>query len=152
MDEAERQRIIGESFETLDRLADLEPREPPSVEDRLAYRKRQVQLERVERPAPEQLTEHEQARLTAGQWQAWVHEQINIGLRAAAVGISEAEVEVINELRDAIARRDRKLEKLETELTKVHAEVARLEARLIKSEVDNERRSLPLPPLRRDLN
>jgi hypothetical protein len=151
MTEAERQRILDDSYETLDRLAEFKPREP-SIET-APRGGAPAQPERPKR-AEFELTEYEQARLTAGQWQAWVRNEVAVGARAGAEGAAEALGEIFDELREAIVRRDQRIERLESNLARTEAQVAKLEVRVIQGEVDrdNERRSLPLPPLRRDLN
>jgi hypothetical protein len=156
MTEAERREILDQARETCDRLGDFRPREL-SVERERA---------RVERAAPEpkpkrepELTEYERARARAEEWQAWVtnlvHTEIGAAVRAVTVGIAEATREALDRVEEEIATRDRKIEKLEVEITKARAELARLEVRVIEldHERDRERRSLPLmPAARRDLN
>jgi hypothetical protein len=147
MDEAA-QRIIDEARATLDRLNAMPPSEPRTrvverEEDPLARYKREAEEQEARFAAARAQRKAEEAAERDGaarrEWQRWIGEQLHEAMKATGIAIAEVVRERFDEVDDALAKRDQKIERLEVELLKAQAEIAKLNARVVQGEVDRDR-------------
>jgi hypothetical protein len=153
MDDAERNRILQEAHATLDRLRFTQPVEPhdQTAPDPLDTWKRS-------RPQPEPKPRQRKLDTAPVDWSAVIDQRVGRMKTFVMDVIGEALRESFNIERaayaDALKERDRQIAKLECELAKQAAQVAKLEVRLIQSEIAHDDRSkvidLPALPKRQD--
>jgi hypothetical protein len=146
MDNAERRRIIDEAHSTLDRLNGMRPAERPRIEheeDALAKYKREADETAARRAAARAELEAGTDAEHAAAWQAHIQQQVDAAAARVQQFVGNVVSEVIanerTELAEALRRRDQKIERLEVELVKAQAELAKLSARVIQGEVDRDR-------------
>jgi hypothetical protein len=81
-------------------------------------------------------------------WRAYISSEIRGAIVAASSGIAEHLAEEWSKVGDALVLRDRQIGKLEVELARTQAELARLTARVIQSEIasgDGHAKTIDLP-------
>jgi hypothetical protein len=96
------------------------------------------------------LTDAERAAASTVAWERWVAAQVREGTKAAGAAIAEVVREQLDDIAAAIDKRDQKIGKLEVEITKLAAQVARWELKILQAEVDRDRersKVLDLPAL-----
>jgi hypothetical protein len=162
MDEQERQKIIAESRELLDRP--FQPHQPieasrpqfgRSIEQWRAEVEQQERKFARARAQRRSQTDAEREREATSFWQNWVGGRIREAMTTVARAIAEEVNSHFEDLSSALARRDQKIEKLEVELARMAATVGKLEVKVLQAEVDADRRRSSLdamPPPSRGLN
>jgi hypothetical protein len=147
MDEQRKREILDQARDHLDRLADLQPR----------ARDFDIRSKSVERRAANctegtnQLTEWERSAAATAQWQEWVGGEIREAMRQVAIGIAEEVREALDQIDAAIHARDDLVKRLDLELVKAQAQIAKLELRLAEDAVARDRREREWSPtLRRE--
>jgi hypothetical protein len=145
----EAHRILDEARDNCERLADLKPRARPLPErgDRNTRWQREAEAERA---AQQSLTDAEREAAATSVWQQWIIGQIRNAMTTAATGIAEAIKEKFDQIDEGIAARDRKLDKMEADLARAQAEIAKLQVRVLQGETDRDRdrRSSEFMPMR----
>jgi hypothetical protein len=80
-------------------------------------------------------------RKAADAWQGWVQTEIRNCMVQIGTALGEHLVEQSDKVADALDRRDRTIAKLEVDLARTQAELARLTVRVIGQEVDQDRKA-----------
>jgi hypothetical protein len=147
MDEAARQ-IIDDARATLDRLNAAPPIEPrprafEREEDPVAKYRREAEEQEARfaaaRAKRKTAEDAERDGATRREWQSWIEAQLHEAMKATGIAIAEAVRERFDEVDDALAKRDQRIEKLELELVRAQADIAKLNARVVQGEVDRDR-------------
>jgi uncharacterized coiled-coil protein SlyX len=136
MNTAERDRIMQQAHATLDRLRDLQPSEPRDTPDVLKEWQRN-------KPQAESAPRKRGLDTAPVDWDAIINTRIatmkDFVMEVIGQALRESfEIERAA-YRNALNSRDQKINQLETELAKQAATIARLEARVIKNEIDGDR-------------
>jgi hypothetical protein len=148
----EQRRLIREARETVERVSRITPRDEtaqqePSINKLDQWRadvRRQEAAFNASRAARQAAEDVE--RDDGAAWRDWVGCEISNAVRGIGAGLGEILSEKLNEIGAALDQRDKRIDKLEHELSRQAVTVARLEVRLCQALVDGDRtKVLDLP-------
>jgi hypothetical protein len=146
MNDAEKQRILNEARETIARVDRLPPRDetvqPPSMNRLDAWRQSVLRQEAEFAEARrKRAADGDAERIASERWQAWIQTEIRNCMVSIGTALGEHMAETNDKIADALDRRDRTISKLEVELARTQAELARLTVRVVGQEVEQDRKA-----------